>query len=421
MSGIFALALCFELVLGNQQVQAASGTLWHTLLVAICIGCWLVMHTVPLARRYPVLTAAPWYFLTAIVGGVYLSSMGGFDGPFFYAVYAVAPLTAYLPCALPQRVFLTVGMVVAFCVAFLASHPEYLDYPLIHIPATYLVLGSAGSIALGQLGYKLIREHYAMSQLLLRKNETLVERVGQTSAIVSTLIETVDATRKAERRQIARTLHDELGQLIVGARMKISNLERRFHKYGPEPSSLELTSDLESLASLMEELNYSSRHLLSELRTTPNGDLEQRIRALTQPLGAHDGLNVSLGLRLPEQSLPPALEETVYRMIQEALTNVVKHAGNCDVTVTIDTRDDDDASEIVVGVDDTGTGFEPAAVPAGASWGLVGMRERVEEVRGTLSIASSSEGTQISARLPLPISDAVDMIGHDSTNTDSHR
>jgi signal transduction histidine kinase len=402
MTVIFLLALLLELALANEQVQAGRGSLWHSVLVALCGMCWLTMRTLPLARRYPVFVAAPWYFLAAIVGGIYLSAMGGFDGPFFYAVYAVAPLVAYLPCTLPQRIFLTIGMVVGFSVAFLAPHPDYLRYSLIHIPATYLVLGSAGSIALGQLGYKLIREHYAMSQLLMRRNESLVERVEQTSAVVGTLIETLDATRKAERTQIARALHDELGQLIVGARMKISNLERRFHKYGPKPSSLELTSDLESLAALMDELNQSSRDLLSELRTKDTGNLGDRIRALVQPLAGHEGLSVSVSVQLPEQALPSALEETVYRTVQEALTNVVKHAGRCDVTATIDVQEADGASEIVVVVQDTGAGFAPAAVPEGASWGLVGMRERVEEVRGTLSITSGGAGTEISARLPLP-------------------
>jgi len=362
----------------------------------------MTMDKLPLARQYPVFVAGPQYFLTTTVGGFYLSSMGGFDGPFFYAIYAIAPLVVYLPCALPQRVFLTVGMVTCFSVAFLAPHPEYLRYSLIHIPATYIVLGSAGSIALGHLGYKLIHEHYTMGELLLRKNETLVERVEQTSAVVGTLIQRLDTTRKAERTQIARVLHDELGQLIVGARMKISNLERKFHKYESEQSSSKFSSDLESLAELMEELNHSSRYLLLELRNKTDGDLEQRIGTLIQSLAGHEGLSVSLDLQLPKQPLPSALEETVYRTVQEALTNVVKHAGVCDVAVTIGAHDGEDPSEIVVTVRDTGTGFQTAIVPDEASLGLLGMRERVEEASGTLSITSDSKGTRISARLPLP-------------------
>ena len=278
-------------------------------------------------------------------------------------------------------------------------HIQYLRYPLIHIPATYLVMGSACSIALGHLGYGLMREHFVMGQLLLQKNETLIARVEQTSSVVGTLIQHLDATRKAERTKIARTLHDELGQLIVGARMKISNIERRFHKHGPDQTSTALTSDLESLAELMEELNVSSRDLLTELRTKEERNLEQRINALVEPLSDQKDLVVRVEFQASNESFPEDVEECIYRTIQEALTNVVKHAGSCDVSISVNLAETD---AVVVTVQDTGAGFEQAVIPAGSSWGLVGMRERVEEANGTLSIVSGASGTQISVRLPLP-------------------
>ena len=399
MSVIFTLAFFLELALGNEQVEQAGGPVWNLVFFAICATCWVAMRKLPLARTSPTLVAAPLYFLVPMVGGAYLSSMGGFDGPFFYAVYAIAPLMIYLPCALPQRIVLTLGMIVSFCATYIAPHPEYLRYPLIHIPATYLVMGSACSIALGHLGYGLMREHFVMGQLLLQKNETLIARVEQTSSVVGTLIQHLDATRKAERTKIARTLHDELGQLIVGARMKISNIERRFHKHGPDQTSTALTSDLESLAELMEELNVSSRDLLTELRTKEERNLEQRINALVEPLSDQKDLVVRVEFQASNESFPEDVEECIYRTIQEALTNVVKHAGSCDVSISVNLAETD---AVVVTGQETGAGFEQAVIPAGSSWGLVGMRERVEEANGTLSIVSGASGTQISVRLPLP-------------------
>ncbi len=400
--GIFAFALVLELALANEQVRAVHGTSWLIGQISIGIVSWVVMHKLPWSHRYPVFVATPLLCLQAIVGGLYLSSMGGFDGPFYYAVYFATPLVAFLPCALLPRLVISISMVVCFTIAFLGPHPEYLRYSLLHIPVMYVVAGSAVSIALGHFAYKLTGEHYIMGQLLSRENETLSERVEENIGIVSTLIQRLDATRKAERTQIARMLHDELGQLIVGARMKISKLERKSHRNGQARSSSELTGDLTSLAELMDVLNRSSRDLLSELRTKEDDNLEQRIKALVQSFAEHMGLEASICCQLPRR-LPPIISETVYRITQEALTNVVKHAGPCDVEVRIEVREGGEgASEVIVSVKDTGLGFETTGLQEGESLGLIGMRERVGEAEGTLSIASSASGTLILARLPLP-------------------
>src|SRR5204863_9253004 len=98
-----------------------------------------------------------------------------------------------------------------------------------------------------------------------------------------------------------------------------------------------------------------------------------------------------------ERRLPAEIETTLYRVVQEALTNVVKHAGAAHVSIVVTSRD----SSIAVTIDDDGSGFDPANVRADAL-GLLGMRERLALVGGTLTIESSPDaGTPHDARVPV--------------------
>jgi signal transduction histidine kinase len=99
------------------------------------------------------------------------------------------------------------------------------------------------------------------------------------------------------------------------------------------------------------------------------------------------------------ESLPDAIATALFRIVQEAFTNVLRYAGARRVHVSLRA----DGGELVLSVADDGCGFDPAGVAAGEHFGLVGMRERVAALHGTLDIDSAAgEGTRITARLPLP-------------------
>jgi signal transduction histidine kinase len=151
----------------------------------------------------------------------------------------------------------------------------------------------------------------------------------------------------------------------------------------------QLGRDIEALRGLIAELRPAALDQLG---------LQPALVSLAQRTATTTGLDVQTAIELAgERRLAPELETTVYRIVQEALTNVAKHARATTVWVTAREA----GSELQIGVTDDGTGFDPnRALDAG--FGLVGMRERVELAGGALSVApADGAGTAVRATLPL--------------------
>ncbi|HEX8630217.1 MAG TPA: sensor histidine kinase [Catenuloplanes sp.] len=192
--------------------------------------------------------------------------------------------------------------------------------------------------------------------------------------------------REEERRQIRRDLHDSLGPAIGGQALTI------------DAARALMSTDPDRADALLLDLNAHSRQLLSEVR--------RLARDLRPP--ALDELGLSGALhRMAEENaasadgvgplpaLPAAVEVAAYRIAHEALTNAVRHAGTCSRSVSTAV----DGDRLVLVVADDGRG-----VPAGARSGVgfASMRERAEELGGTLTV-SSGDGTRVEARLPLGV------------------
>ena len=151
----------------------------------------------------------------------------------------------------------------------------------------------------------------------------------------------------------------------------------------------QLKGDIESLRSLIAELRPPA---LDQLGLAP------ALTSLAQRTGAGGELDVRTDVALPkDRRLAPELETTVYRIVQESLTNVVKHAraGSVDIAVR------SDGEQIEISVTDDGVGFDPDGAAA-TGFGVIGMRERVELAGGELSVGRGPRaGTVVCARLPL--------------------
>jgi signal transduction histidine kinase len=197
-----------------------------------------------------------------------------------------------------------------------------------------------------------------------------------------------------ERRNIARELHDEIGQLLTGLKLVIEMA-------GREPGATAEAVCAPAQA-LVNELMGRVRDLSLDLRPAMLDDLGllhallwhfERYTAQTEirVIFSHTGIE--------EQRLSPALETAIYRIVQEALTNIARHAGVSEVRVGVWA----DAESLAVQIADQGAGFHPpTAMAAGVSSGLTGMRERAQLLGGTLTIESQpGKGTSVAARLPL--------------------
>jgi signal transduction histidine kinase len=194
-----------------------------------------------------------------------------------------------------------------------------------------------------------------------------------------------------ERARWARELHDQTLQALGGLRVLLASGLRRGDAEALQGAVAQAVEDIEleieNLRAIITDLRPS---LLDDLGLVP------AIEALIDRR-RHGGLNVVSELAISEAGLPleAELETTLYRLIQEALTNAVKHARASIVRVSLTQS----RGLVALQISDNGVGFDPAADTAG--FGLAGMHERVYLAGGTLEVSSGSEGTVVRAELPL--------------------
>jgi signal transduction histidine kinase len=234
-------------------------------------------------------------------------------------------------------------------------------------------------------------------------DERLLRTFAASAATAVAMAQSVQADRlrssmeaaDAERRRWARELHDETLQSLGGLRVLLSSALRRNDLPHAREAMREAIEHIEGeIANL--------RAIISELRPAALDELglETAIEALVDRHRHQSSFQIEAALALPGPSsgarrLGGELESTVYRLVQEALTNAAKHANANRVHVLVQERED----ELFVEVRDDGDGFDPLTVSAG--FGLAGMHERVTLAGGELGVDSGELGTCITARLPV--------------------
>jgi signal transduction histidine kinase len=201
--------------------------------------------------------------------------------------------------------------------------------------------------------------------------------------------------QEEERRVIARELHDEVGQALTAVQVEISVAQRRL-KAGGHPA--DVLSDAESIAQGALQTVRDISQLLHPALLDDLG-LAAAIEWQARTFEARHAIRVGVQQDVMAKRLPPAVELTAYRIVQESLTNVAKHARATSCRVTL--RREDDAVEIAV--EDDGRGFDPAEIADGLhGLGLVGLRERVALLDGRIALESTrGSGTRVKARLPV--------------------
>lgn len=215
------------------------------------------------------------------------------------------------------------------------------------------------------------------------------------------LIEKIIAAQEDERKRIARELHDETGQSLTGLLVGL--------KYVEGATTLEAmrdrTADLKRLAvKTLEEV-----HKLSvALRPAMLDDLGLvvAVRSFVKDFGAQHGVNATFEVDGLDERLPPLWEVTLYRIVQEALTNVAKYAEAGRVTVRFSLAD----GRLTASVTDDGVGFDPSAIGRDGRehLGLLGMQERIALIGGEFQLTTSrGAGTRVTVTAPLPPADPV--------------
>jgi PAS domain S-box-containing protein len=199
-------------------------------------------------------------------------------------------------------------------------------------------------------------------------------------------------TREQERRHIARELHDELGQQLTALKMELSSLK-------PDVVARAWPARLAEMTHMVDATLASVRRIAKDLRPAMLDDLglNTAIEWLASDSARRLGIQISLQL---DDDLPPLHEDTataLYRMVQESLTNIARHAHASQVSISLQRRD----GQLNLVVQDDGVGFATRTLPQEGN-GLVGIRERAYMLGGDLEIGTAAlGGGLLSIRVPL--------------------
>jgi signal transduction histidine kinase len=205
-------------------------------------------------------------------------------------------------------------------------------------------------------------------------------------------LERVLSAQEDERRRLARELHDETGQALTSILLGLRGLE-------DAKDEETLRAAVGEVRELVRSTLQDVRRLAVELRPKALDDfgLVAAVERLTESFAEQTGIAVEFVPNVPESRFPPDVETALYRIVQESLTNVVKHARAGHVSVVLTQKD----GSVSVVVEDDGVGFEPARARDGGL-GLVGMRERVGLLGGRVAVESRpGAGTTFVAEVPL--------------------
>jgi signal transduction histidine kinase len=229
----------------------------------------------------------------------------------------------------------------------------------------------------------------------LRLAETFAARaalaVDLSERIASDSLRRVVEAQELERRRLARELHDETGQALTSILLGLKGLEERFD----DPESRAATAELRELVvSTLQDV----RRLAVELRPSALDDfgLVAALERLATSFTEQSGIAVDFQTSLGGERLSGEVETALYRIVQESLTNVVKHARARRVSILLTRK----SGSIKAVIEDDGQGFDPAEGTL-EGFGLVGMRERLALLGGRLQVESGGEaGTTIAAEVP---------------------
>jgi signal transduction histidine kinase len=203
--------------------------------------------------------------------------------------------------------------------------------------------------------------------------------------------------REEERKRFSRELHDDLGQRLTGLKLSLSWLASRLKEGKPTA-----VSDVDEMRHQMDAAIGSVRRIAAELRPRVMDDLDfkEALTWQTQEFFKHSGIQIELDLRAADRVTEDGLATALFRIVQESLTNVVRHSSADKVEVSLHQEND----QLKLVISDNGRGFDRGGTVGGV--GLVSMRERCGAIGAAFSVNSyPGAGTRI--EITVPITDKI--------------
>jgi signal transduction histidine kinase len=279
---------------------------------------------------------------------------------------------------------------------------------------TTLRLGRMGVAAMTVLSLlalaMYLRQRMAIEGLRADQQKALERERDQLEALarerteqLTELARHLQTAREDERSRLARDLHDELGALLTAAKLDVARLKSRLPEISPEAAT--------RMTHLNETLNSGialKRRIIEDLRPSSLSNLGLKAALEIQAREFADASGLKVETQLEPVSLSPSSELTVYRLVQEAVTNIAKYANATEVHIRLAPH----AQGAEIAVTDNGVGFDTQRQRRSSAHGLLGMRFRVEAEGGRMHISSvPGQGTRVSATLPTAVREPAPSLG----------
>lgn len=233
--------------------------------------------------------------------------------------------------------------------------------------------------------------------LIARAVNDLAERLAHTAAERTALTKRLFEVQEEERRALARDLHDEFGQCLSATVAFAAAIEAGAH------DRPDLAEDARSISKAAKRMMGTLRETLARLRSQDLEELglEACLVQLVAGWNARTARTAVVHLDLMGNlaALPQSVSTSVYRIAQECLTNAMRHGRPTDVHLRVERAPSRDA-DVVVTIEDDGGG-SPASIAGSAGHGILGMRERIAALGGSLTIRRAARGLRVAARIPL--------------------
>ncbi len=239
------------------------------------------------------------------------------------------------------------------------------------------------------------QQREARQRSVVEDKERLETLVAERTAALTELSNHLQVVREDEKAKLARDIHDELGSLLVSAKMDVAWVEDRVRKRDPES-----VPKLDRALQALDDGVQIKRRIIEELRPTllDNLGLSAALDWQVHEICDRAGLEFEIATPDDDSAIAPQLSIALYRILQEALTNIVKYAQARRVSVDLGLT----ADTVTLLIEDDGIGIPDDAQNNLLSHGIAGMRQRVRALRGEFSVARRAEGgTVIEVIIPL--------------------
>ena len=381
---------------GSPEFEAMF-TVRSTILL-LTVATFLILRFIPGAARHPYLIGLLVFSTATGVSGASSAHAGGFDSPLAYAVYTTPLLSLVLFVDLKRRVLAATAILIAFFGALFLCAPDELSFPLLGVPLIWSVASAFAAIAAGHLVYIVIRANLIQRRKLDDLTAHLQDRISEQTEQIRRLTGSVFKVQEDERQRISHDLHDELGQMLFRLNMEVEMMQHRTLEPARREGSF--GDSLHLLKHLVEQVHDSLDRILGALRpiALESQGFDVAVSRMARDISSRNKLNAEVRFNAEVDDFSDTAKTALYRIVQEGLTNIVKHAEASHADIEFRAE----GEELALFIRDDGKGFDPEEAEKKDRLGLRSIQERAKLLNGRFQITKQTEGgTEISIVFPM--------------------